>query len=94
MAAEPDDFRDTVERWPRLSAQQRAAVVHRLVARSREGDPVTGEMEELLTLLRVTRKIGPGHQGAAAADRPARRPAVGAAPARVSCRASARMVGG
>lgn len=66
MAAEPDEFHDTVEQWPRLTTPQRAAVVQRLVMRSRSGDPVTEQMVALLGLL-AAGKSGPGQQGAGAA---------------------------
>ncbi len=52
MASEPHGPRGTVERWSRLTPEQRAAFARRLVARSREGEPVTEQMLELLALLR------------------------------------------
>ncbi len=52
MALEPDDFSDMVQHWSRLTPQQRAATVRRLVARSRDGDAVTDRMVELLALVR------------------------------------------
>ncbi len=58
---QPQGFREAVARWPRLTPEQRAALARRLVARSRAGDPVTGEMLQLLALLRE------GGKGATAA---------------------------
>ncbi len=57
---QPNGFREAVARWPRLTQEQRAALARRLVARSREGEPVTEDMLELLALLRE------GGKGAAA----------------------------
>lgn len=61
MAAEPDDFRDTIKHWHRLTREQRAAAARRLVGRSRGGDPMTEEMVELLALLKETGKVEPRH---------------------------------
>ncbi len=47
----------TVARRPRLGWEERAALARRLVARSRGGDAVTGEMLQLLALLK---QIGKG----------------------------------
>ncbi len=48
----PHGFRDAVARWPRLTHEQWAALARRLVARSRVGEPVTGEMLQLRALWR------------------------------------------
>ncbi len=61
---QPHGFREAAARWPRLTHEQRAALARRLVVRSRAGEPMTGEMLELLALLR-----GSGTGAAAAPGR-------------------------